>query len=134
MYVCRFQFAHISQILPLENQFQRHPRYVCLCHLWAVVKTKPRGVYEVIEAETEVALDGNTEANGFFHLDERFELPNEVNVSEHFTLASNKTNFEKISSDESEGSEARNQEDDTADEDRDELVYFNYFDPDEDEC
>nr|KAJ0196411.1 hypothetical protein LSAT_V11C700384790 [Lactuca sativa] len=55
--------------------------------LWAVVKTKPRGVYEVTEAETEVALDGSTESNGVFHLDERFELPNEVNVSERLSLA-----------------------------------------------
>nr|KAJ0224415.1 hypothetical protein LSAT_V11C100046100 [Lactuca sativa] len=102
--------------------------------LWAVVKTKPRGVYEVTEAETEVALDGSTESNGVFHLDERFELPNEVNVSERLSLASNRTNFEQISSDESEGSEAENQEDDTDEDDRDEPVYFNYYDPDEDEC
>nr|KAJ0227495.1 hypothetical protein LSAT_V11C100010710 [Lactuca sativa] len=84
--------------------------------IWAVVKKKPRGVYEVTEAETEVALDGNTEANGFFHLDEWFKLPNEVNVSERLTLASNRTNFEQISSNESQGSEAENQEDDTDEE------------------
>lgn len=102
--------------------------------LWAVVKTKPRGVYEVTEAEMEVALGGSTESNGVFHLDERFELPNEVNVSERLSLASNRTNFEQISSDESEGSEAENQEDDTDEDDRDELVYFDYYDPDEDEC
>ncbi|XP_023731489.2 uncharacterized protein LOC111879256 [Lactuca sativa] len=101
--------------------------------LWAVVKTKPRGVYEVTKAETEVALDGSTEANGVFHLDERFELPNEVNVSERLSLASNRTNFEQISSDESEGSEAENQEDDTDEDDRDEPFYFDYY-PDEDEC
>nr|KAJ0205639.1 hypothetical protein LSAT_V11C500246590 [Lactuca sativa] len=102
--------------------------------LWAVVKTKPRGVYEVTEAETEVALDGSTESNGVFHLGERFELPNEVNVSERLSLASNRTNFEQISSDESEGSEAENQEDDTDEDDKDEPVYFNYYDPDEVEC
>ncbi|CAI9275711.1 unnamed protein product [Lactuca saligna] len=102
--------------------------------LWAVVKTKPRGVYEVTKAEMEVALDGNTEANGFFHLDERFELPNEVNVSERLTLDSNRTNFKQISSDESEGSDAENLEDDTYEKDRDEPVYFDYSDPDEDEC
>nr|KAJ0201043.1 hypothetical protein LSAT_V11C600317920 [Lactuca sativa] len=101
-------------------------------HLWAVVKTKPRGVYEVTEAETEVALDGSTEANGVFHLEERFQLPNEVNVSERLSLASNRTNFEQISPDKSEGSEAENQEDDSDEDDRDEPVYFDYYDPDED--
>ncbi|CAI9289731.1 unnamed protein product [Lactuca saligna] len=82
----------------------------------------------------EVALDGSTEENGFFHLDERFKLANEVNISEHLSLASNRTNFEQIYSDESEGSEAENQEDDTNEDDRDEPVYFNYSDPDEEEC
>ncbi|CAI9299969.1 unnamed protein product [Lactuca saligna] len=36
--------------------------------IWAVVKTKPRGVYEVTEAETEVTLDGSTEAMESFIL------------------------------------------------------------------
>nr|KAJ0214468.1 hypothetical protein LSAT_V11C400170530 [Lactuca sativa] len=37
--------------------------------LWVVVKTKPRGVFEVTEDEID--------AGGFFQIDERFELPNE---------------------------------------------------------
>ncbi|CAI9269028.1 unnamed protein product [Lactuca saligna] len=116
------------------NGYKFHTQeYDELKDLWTVVKTKPRGVYEVTKAETEVALDGSTEANGVFHLDEWFELPNEVNVSERLNLASNRTNFEQISSNESESSEAENQEDDTDEDDRDEPFYFDYY-PDEDKC
>lgn len=46
--------------------------------IWAVVKTKPRGVYEGIEPEAKVADDENIEADGLFQIDERFELPNDV--------------------------------------------------------
>ncbi|CAH1428434.1 unnamed protein product [Lactuca virosa] len=41
--------------------------------LWAVVKTKPRGVFEVTQDEID--------ADGFFQIDERFELPNERGIS-----------------------------------------------------
>ena len=38
---------------------------------WAVVKTKPRGVYEVVETVNDVEADGNMEGEQFFQINER---------------------------------------------------------------
>ena len=44
--------------------------------LWAVVKIKPRGIYELAH-ETEVANDENMEVDGLFQIEERFNVPDD---------------------------------------------------------
>ncbi|KAL4582138.1 hypothetical protein LXL04_006679 [Taraxacum kok-saghyz] len=53
--------------------------------LWAVVKVKPRGIYEVAP-ESEVENDENLEVDAMFQIEERFELPNDVTSSERICL------------------------------------------------
>ncbi|KAL4580035.1 hypothetical protein LXL04_016209 [Taraxacum kok-saghyz] len=99
-------YGLLDEILEIEYYITKETK-----DLWVVVKTKPRGVYELTEAENEVVDVGTIEAVGLFQVDERFEVPNEVNVSERLCLASNATELELISDDESEGSGAEDHED-----------------------
>ncbi|KAK9050828.1 hypothetical protein SSX86_030202 [Deinandra increscens subsp. villosa] len=98
--------------------------------LWAVVKTKPRGVYEVTCPESEDADDGNTDTNGLLQFDERFEPPDEVTSSERLCLVTN-TNAVEIITDEEDDEEIEEEleeeefvdEEDT-DSEEDEMVYY----------
>lgn len=56
--------------------------------LWAVVKTKPRGVFEVTQDEID--------ADGFFQIYEQFELPNEVTRTDRLCLALNTNTYDEI--------------------------------------
>ena len=53
---------------------------------WAVVKTKPRGIYEVAESVPEDVEDENMEEEQFFQFDERFDYTNEVSNNEPLCL------------------------------------------------
>lgn len=53
---------------------------------WPVIKTKPRGIYEVIEYLSEVVNDENMEVDQFFQIDERFDYTNEVINNECINL------------------------------------------------
>ncbi|KAL4581922.1 hypothetical protein LXL04_006456 [Taraxacum kok-saghyz] len=87
--------------------------------IWAVVKTKPRGVFEVTEDENE--------ADGFFQIDERFAVPHDVTRTDRVCLASNTNTYEEISDVDSEGFEDEQHEEDVEDEDDgDELVYSDH--------
>ncbi|KAL4583836.1 hypothetical protein LXL04_008421 [Taraxacum kok-saghyz] len=87
--------------------------------IWAVVKTKPRGVFEVTEDKNE--------ADGFFQIDERFAVPHDVTRIDRVCLASNTNTYEEISDVDSEGFEDEQLEEDLEDEDDgDELVYSDH--------
>ncbi|KAI3751293.1 hypothetical protein L2E82_22347 [Cichorium intybus] len=53
---------------------------------WAVIKTKPRGIYEVSKSVSEVFEDEKMEDEHFFQIDERFEYTNEVSNNERMLL------------------------------------------------
>lgn len=49
---------------------------------WAVVKTKPRGIYEVDESVTEVVDDENLDGEDFFQENERFVCNTTIDSNE----------------------------------------------------
>ncbi|CAI9284879.1 unnamed protein product [Lactuca saligna] len=69
---------------------------------WAVIKTRPRGVFEVTEAEME--------ANEVFQVEERFESPLTVTRVEPLCLASTINTYEQTSDEESEIIEGEDKE------------------------
>nr|KAJ0218154.1 hypothetical protein LSAT_V11C300127360 [Lactuca sativa] len=96
---------------------------------------KPRGVYEVIEAQTEDAINGDTR-EGIFQIDERFELPDEITSSERLCLITNTNATQQVSDNEDEESEPGEfdvEEEEEADNDEDEVVYYNLLDLDQDD-
>ncbi|KAI3781104.1 hypothetical protein L2E82_11105 [Cichorium intybus] len=88
---------------------------------WAVVKTKPRGVFEVTEAQME--------ANAILQIDERFESPCTVTRSDQMFPASDADAYEQVSDEESEDSEEEEHEEeefedeDDMEDDENELFY-----------
>ncbi|CAH1450858.1 unnamed protein product [Lactuca virosa] len=94
---------------------------------WAVIKTKPRGVFEVIEAEME--------ADEIFQDEERFESPLTVTRAERLCLASTTNTYEQISDDENERirEEDEEVEDFEVEDDENELYYSEEEFEDEDD-
>ncbi|KAL4592433.1 hypothetical protein LXL04_005427 [Taraxacum kok-saghyz] len=96
---------------------------------WAVIKTKPRGIYEVSEGISEIVDDENMEVEDVFQIDERFEFEytDEISNNEPMRLITD-GEFE-----EHEDTNEETNEEEEEEEEEEESQYLEDIKDDEDE-